>query len=241
MFGGGLFDELRRHVSSRAPIWTPLFLHYQALEHYVASRVPHVLERAGQGPHRVLDVGCGNMPYREHFSRDRRLERYDGADIAGSESLATLNVDPESQRISAPDESYDVIVSFQVLEHSASALELLGEFRRVLRPGGALFITLPFVFEYHAVPGDFRRWTHQGISQDLTAAGFRDVSVDPVETDLSSLLVINELYVSRYLGYRVTKPLFLAANAIGIGLERLLPNHRFHVIPLTLGAIATRT
>ena len=226
-----------RELAGRSPAWTPLFLHHRALERYVRSRVPAVFDAASTASARVLDVGCGNMPFRAYFESDPRCARYDGADIAGAESHAIVAIDPTTQRIDAAAGSYDVVVSFQVLEHSSQPLALLRECHRALKPGCVLFATLPFVFEYHAVPRDFRRWTTEGIAEDLASVGYETIAVDPVETDLQSLVVINELYLTRQIGYVVTKPLFLAMNAAALAADALRPRRSGRVLPLTIGVL----
>jgi hypothetical protein len=81
---------------------------------------------------------------------------------------------------------------------------------------------------------------HEGIADDLMSAGYGEISVDPIETDLQSLLVLGELYVARYCGYIVTKPLFLFLNLAALAVERFKTRHRYRVIPLTLGATARK-
>jgi len=234
----GQLREAYRRWAGRSPLWTPLHLHHRALDAFVKERAPRVIDQAGATAVRVLDVGCGDLPYKRFFD-DPRVAAYDGADIAGAQSQATLEIDPATQAISAETASYDVVVSFQVLEHSSHPLALLRECRRVLRPNGVLMLTLPFVFEYHAVPGDFRRWTTEGITEDLQDCGYADVVAEPIETDLHSLLVVNELFVSRHLGYVATKPLFLALNLAALAAAKLkAPAHR--ILPLTLGVVARR-
>lgn len=232
--------ELYQKLVGRSPPWTPLYLCHRAIDRYVAQQAEQLFDRAGAVPLRVLDVGCGQMPYRRFIDRGGRCAVYEGADLEGCGSLATIAVDPVSQAISAPSASYDLVVSFQVLEHVQRPQDLLSECLRVLRPGGALLLTLPFVFEYHAVPRDFWRWTHEGIAEDLESAGFGTISVEPVETDLQALLVIGESYVARYFGHVVTKPLFLSLNSAALAADRLNPKHRLRLVPLTLGATARK-
>lgn len=225
-----------RELFEISPPWTPLHLHHRALARYIDARASHVLNSVGGREIRVLDVGCGDMPYRAIFERDARCTRYDGADIPSASTRATVAIDPDSQLVSAASESYDLIVSFQALEHVLRPMALLRECLRVLRQGGILFVTLPFLFEYHGVPRDFRRWTHEGIAEDLAAMGFASVTAEPIETDLQSLVVMGEAYVARNLGYVWTKPLFLALNATALAVDRLKPSNNYRVLPLTIAA-----
>ncbi|HRY28761.1 MAG TPA: methyltransferase domain-containing protein [Elusimicrobiota bacterium] len=54
-----------------------------------------------------------------------------------------------------------------VLEHVPSAERVVAETHRALRPGGLLFVTVPFVEPYHADPQDFRRFTPEGLKKLL--------------------------------------------------------------------------
>ena len=101
-------------------------------------------------------------------------------------------------------------------------------------------MTLPFMFEYHAVPRDFRRWTHEGIAEDLVSAGYVDIVVEPIESDLQSLLVINQAYLARHLGHVATKPLFLFLNMAALIADRIKADPGYRAVPLTLGVMARK-
>jgi SAM-dependent methyltransferase len=124
----------------------------------------------------------------------KAIDVYHGADI---DAKHEVEVEELSGRISTADESYDLVVHFQALEHVQRANELLAECYRVLRPGGTLFCTVPSIFEYHGVPDDYRRWTRRGIEADLQGAGFEEVSTIAVEGDWESVLTILELFFPR--------------------------------------------
>src|SRR4051794_30315535 len=65
-------------------------------------------------PHRgrVLDYGCADMPYRGFFRGD--IE-YVGADLAGNHDAAVV-LEPDGT-VPVPDQSFDAVLSTQVLEH----------------------------------------------------------------------------------------------------------------------------
>ena len=83
-------------------------------------------------------------------------ERVDGT-LVGSESIgadAAPGIEREGVRhedvesLSFPDERFDLVVSLDVLEHVNRPVSAVHELRRVLRPGGQLLMTVPFVPEY---------------------------------------------------------------------------------------------
>ena len=61
------------------------------------------------------------------------------------------------------DNSMDAAVSESVFEHVADAGKFAKEMTRVVRPGGFIYVSAPFVHPYHASPDDFNRWTISGL------------------------------------------------------------------------------
>lgn len=51
------------------------------------------------------------------------------------------------QSLTYPNESFDIVVSIEVLEHVAQLQSALGEMARVLRPGGLMLSTFPFKWD----------------------------------------------------------------------------------------------
>ncbi len=115
----------------------------------------------------VLDFGCGTEPYAPLFTA--RGTQYTGADFGG---VAEVDVDESGRLVDVSDGSFDVVVSFQVLEHVRDLDMYFGEIRRVLRPGGRLLLSTHGTWFYHPQPEDHRRWTRQGLTAELGAHGF---------------------------------------------------------------------
>src|SRR4051812_4019909 len=109
----------------------------------------------------ILNVGAGSSDYGS---------RVINLDIAPTEGLDVVGL---AERLPFRDEVFDGIVFQAVLEHVANSHQALTEIRRTLRPGGSLFIEVPFIQGYHAAPRDHRRYTEQGLRAELGQHGFR--------------------------------------------------------------------
>jgi SAM-dependent methyltransferase len=64
-----------------------------------------------------------------------------------------------------PDEHFNAVVCWSVLEHVPEPQRAIAEMRRVLKPGGTIWVQLPFLFPYHADPHDYWRVTPSGLRQ----------------------------------------------------------------------------
>jgi hypothetical protein len=67
-------------------------------------------------------------------------------------------------------------VCLEVLQHISEVSSALDEIRRVLRPGGNVIVSFPFMLGECDV-ADFRRWTVAGMSHEFEKRDFSVVSV----------------------------------------------------------------
>jgi SAM-dependent methyltransferase len=138
---------------------------------------------------RVLDAGAGQAPYREFFDHCT----YVTSDWAQSQHPEAARSDVIAPLDNLPLESasFDAVVSTQVLEHVAEPRTMLAELHRILAPGGRLWLTVPFVGELHEEPFDFYRYTNHGLRHLLEAAGFRELSVEPIGGYFSAMAALS--------------------------------------------------
>jgi len=111
---------------------------------------------------RVLDLGCGRKPYRQLF---HSATTYTGCDIIDAPGVDVV-IRP-GEALPFPDSSFDVVFSTQVFEHVANLQQTIAEIRRVLAPGGQVVVSVPFIFQVHGLPHDYRRLSEFGIAQAL--------------------------------------------------------------------------
>lgn len=116
---------------------------------------------------RVLDYGCADLPYRDLVPAECE---YVPADLEGNPAAA-LVLNPGGT-VPAGDETFDGVMSTQVLEHVTDPALYLAECFRVLRPGGRLLLSTHGVFPYHPDPDDYWRWTSAGLRRAVGGAGF---------------------------------------------------------------------
>jgi ubiquinone/menaquinone biosynthesis C-methylase UbiE len=105
------------------------------------------LARAGQAVQPgqlVLDAGSGRAPYRDLFAH----ARYETADFLAVESKKYAQQDYvcDLAEIPVDDARFDHVLLTQVLEHIPEPAKVLAELHRVLKPGGALWLTAPLFY-----------------------------------------------------------------------------------------------
>lgn len=125
----------------------------------------------------VLDVGAGEAPYRELFDHCEYLTS--DWEQSGHERAADSRIVTPADGLTLADASVDAVLMTQVLEHLPEPGAALQEAARVLRPGGGIFLTVPFVWELHELPFDFWRYTPSSLEHLLIAAGFGKIEIKP--------------------------------------------------------------
>ncbi len=118
----------------------------------------------------VLDAGAGSAPYRSLFAH----ARYETADFLALTTKRYAEPDYVCDLAAIPvqDGRFDHVLLTQVLEHLPEPATVLAELNRVLKPGGALWLTAPFFYAEHERPYDFYRYTQFGLRHLLGGAGF---------------------------------------------------------------------
>lgn len=210
------------------------FFHPQWLSdryHYISrQRLKEIQDR------RIIDIGSGNSTHNALDIESNTLYKLDypltqlrygsAPDIFGDACMLPLK-----------SESMDVALLLEVIEHIPEYKQVLDEIHRVLKPGGTLYISVPFVYPIHDAPQDFQRFTLYGIKLQLKEHHFESVvSIQHGNSFITAIQMlnlaileiphsqINTRPIIAYLSLIAAYPLCLLLNTLAAPLL-LLPNN----------------
>jgi SAM-dependent methyltransferase len=124
----------------------------------------------------ILDAGAGRRPYKDIFSG----LVYESTDVSSGFYEQSHDFECELHDIPKDDNTYDVVLLTQVLEHVPNPEEVLLEIYRVLRNNGKLLITVPLNGPLHGEPWHFFQFTHYGLNQLASKTGFNIIEIEKI-------------------------------------------------------------
>jgi SAM-dependent methyltransferase len=129
---------------------------------------------------RVLNAGSGSRDLSEFV--DGEIVNQDiNAGLPGVDIVSPLDAIP------VDDAHFDVAICNAVLEHVRNPHEVMDELHRVLRPGGLLVLTVPFMQPEHLDPTDFQRYTIDGLQELVRRHGFDVESAEGLHSVYTTL------------------------------------------------------
>ena len=134
---------------------------------------------------RVLDMGAGTCLYRPLFAhcdyKTHDFKQYEGNEKhGGTSAYCKIDYVSEILAIPAPDQSFDVILCTEVLEHVPEPIKVLKEISRLLRPGGRAFITAPLGSGLNQLPFHFYGgYTPEWYKRFSQEAGMEAIEITP--------------------------------------------------------------
>jgi SAM-dependent methyltransferase len=130
------------------------------------------------GPGKAIEIGAsggGNSQVLRDNGWDVLVTEYLDAGVEIAKDRGFNAIQADARDLPMPDESFDLLVAFDVLEHIDEDHQAAAEIRRVLRPGGVALIAVPCdmaLWSKHDVAtGHFRRYDRQNLTKLIEGAG----------------------------------------------------------------------
>ena len=166
--------------------------HFRLIRENVVRFMKKVAKNYGCLPARLLDIApqihTGARPF---FPACVSVETFDIDPAAG----ATWSGDLCQTNVALADNGFDLIVCTEVLEHTLQPFSAVAELRRLLRPGGLLFLSVPFNFRIHGPLPDCWRFTEHGLRALFST--WELVEIEAVETPERFLMPVHYTLIAK--------------------------------------------
>jgi SAM-dependent methyltransferase len=220
-----MFDRLK--ASIRAQAFHPGLLDLLVNPFYFARKGlhQHIVALAPSVHGRLLDVVAAPSPIKNTL-----YSEYIGLDMQGRNKHADRFYDGKTFPFS--DGEFDAVLTSEVLEHVFNPDEFLSEINRVLRDGGVLLLTVPFVWDEHEQPFGYAPYSSFGLRHLLESHGFEIIEHGKTMDDIRVIFQLVNAYIykktvtgSWRTNLLLTVILMAPFNVLGELFARILPNN----------------
>lgn len=169
-----------------------------------------------------LDVGCGSKPYLDHFIKSTSYVGLEYESPILQEKKLNVEFTYDGKIFPFQDNSFDSVVSFQVLEHVFEPDVFINEIKRVLKPNGRLLITVPFFWDEHEQPYDYARYTSFGLKYIFEKKDFNVLYQSKTLANFAALIQLLILFIykrtpkNKVIFYTMCLICFFPLNLIGM-------------------------
>jgi len=182
---------------------------------------------------RLLDIGCGKGELKNRLPDDVSYLGFDYPATGIERYHAEPDILGSAEALPLAENSVDVAVCLEVMEHLPDPVAAAGEIARVLRPGGRAVVSVPFAYPIHDAPFDFQRMTSYQLVHMFESSGLRIELLQETGHALESAALLANLAlaktvldgIKRYKPAALLFPLLLVqaplANLLGWGLSKI--------------------
>jgi len=210
------------------PTWLGMFIN----PFYFARKglAAHVRDLGKCISGRTLDIGCGSKPYEQLYGSTEYVGlEYDTPQNRSSKKAEHFY---DGKTFPFEDGEFDSLVANEVFEHVFNPDRFLDEAHRVLKPGGMVLMTMPFVWDEHEQPHDFARYSSFGIRHLLEKHGFEVIEQRKSMDDVRVIFQLINAYIYKktvtgngWVNFATTLLLMAPFNLVGEILAWALPRN----------------
>ena len=82
-----------------------------------------------------------------------------------------------TKKLNIPSKKYNNVLFFNILEHLSEYKLAFSEIYRIMKKGGFFLGSVPFIYQIHAAPNDYFRFSKQFLESNLKKYGFKKAKV----------------------------------------------------------------
>lgn len=164
---------------------------------------------------KVLIIGSGDKV--EYYSEVFKNSLIINSDV---HLLFKPDIVFDAHEIPFTDESFDLVIASQVLEHTFKPWIVAKEIERVVKIDGEILIEVPFNFQYHSPPYDFFRFTFTGLRSLFTESEL--LSYEAPEGKAATIASVNSSFLIELFSNRFLRMFALFISRILFGLVKYI-------------------
>lgn len=178
---------------------------------------------------RVVDLAGGAHSYAKYLPQDVKLIVTDCQMHEGVDVVVDLN-----KSLPFGDASEHALLCMNAIYILEDRALFFKEVRRVLTQDGIFIFSSPFITNEMPEPHDYVRLTKEGLTRDLLAAGFKNITVQPYgERGSAAMYLLHPVFLLNI----IRLPFF----ALGLLIDRMLPEKIKKEHPAPIGYMVTAT
>lgn len=203
-----------------------------------------------QGP--FLEVGSRDYGTTSNLAIFFPDERYIRVDMSPGKSVdRVIDLTLPFDQIESVLEGlrFGTIFCLCVMEHCHQPFKMAENLTRLLKPGGKIYISVPFAWKFHSYPSDYWRFTHEGVKKLFPVLDFDNSANNATTSRLGESGPLNKEIGRIHLrgGHHREKGHFLRglsadllAIVCKIGILKWLVGYRYVLAPTLINMIGVR-
>lgn len=129
----------------------------------------------------LIDIGCGRMPYRKAI--EPKVEKYIGLDHPSISKFYQPDKKPDiladiTKKLPIKNSSFDTVLMLQVMEYLQDPQRAIDNIEKILKPGGVVIISSPFLYPLHDIPFDKIRLTDTFLKNVIQNSGLKIIKIN---------------------------------------------------------------